>query len=516
MADQKISQLTPGGPAQAGDELPVARSGTNVKLTANEIASLPIAQQTLTGGTVTVSTPVIDATQTWNAPAITTTGASGNGTTATITFAAQPTAFPIGSTIVVANITPTGYRGTFVVTGSTTTSVSYANATTAAQTVAGTVQQAVQGMRFNVTDTASNAASLLMDLQTGGVSRFAVPKSGGWLARGSATNTDFFGLPSTIQGFFLFGHGGGANPIIGFNWSSQVVLSSGAELAWSSSGGPTNTPDLILVRDAANTLAQRRTTNAQTFRVYGTFTDASNYERGYFTTDANGLTIGTEALGTGTKRPVRIVGPSLASAEAVSTLDMSQTWNTTGTPTAIKLNVTDTASNLNSLLMDVQVGGVSRFTVRKDGSTIGANSGNVGVSGYASYVTTTALDAGFYGNSATAGVFLGSGYDAVLRRDAADTLAQRRTTNAQAFRWYRTFTDTSNYERGALQTGVGQVIVAAETAGTGTDDIDVTLTPAGTGRVRYGTHSAIGAETVTGFIEIKDAGGTIRKIAVVS
>jgi hypothetical protein len=107
--------------------------------------------------------------------------------------------------------------------------------------------------------------------------------------------------------------------------------------------------------------------------------------------------------------------------------------------------------------------------------------------------------------------------DVMLYRDgAANTLALRNSTNAQAFRWYRTYTDASNYERGALQTASGQVILAAETAGTGGDDIDVTLTPAGAGNVRYGTHSTIGAETVTGFITIKDAGGTTRKLAVVS
>lgn len=44
---------------------------------------------------------------------------------------------------------------------------------------------------------------------------------------------------------------------------------------------------------------------------------------------------------------------------------------------------------------------------------------------------------------------------------------------------------------------------------------DLTLTP-NSGHVKFGTHAAIGAETITGYIEIKDAGGTIRKLAVVS
>jgi hypothetical protein len=72
-------------------------------------------------------------------PAIATTGASGTGTTATITFAAQAVAPPIGGTVVVSGVTPSGYNGTYTITASSTTSVSYANATTGAQTIAGNV-----------------------------------------------------------------------------------------------------------------------------------------------------------------------------------------------------------------------------------------------------------------------------------------------------------------------------------------------------------------------------------------
>ena len=54
-------------------------------------------------------------------------------------------------------------------------------------------------------------------------------------------------------------------------------------------------------------------------------------------------------------------------------VDLRQTWSTTGAPTAIKLNITDTASAGTSLLMDLQVGGSSRFSVTKDGSVSAAN-----------------------------------------------------------------------------------------------------------------------------------------------
>lgn len=43
---------------------------------------------------------------------------------------------------------------------------------------------------------------------------------------------------------------------------------------------------------------------------------------------------------------------------------------------------------------------------------------------------------------------------------------------------------------------------------------DIVFTP--TGNVKFGTHSALGAEALSGYITIKDAGGTSRKIAVIS
>jgi hypothetical protein len=60
------------------------------------------------------------------------TGASGNGSTATLTFATQPQVpFAIGATIIVTGIVPLAYNGSFTVTASTTSSVSYASAANA-------------------------------------------------------------------------------------------------------------------------------------------------------------------------------------------------------------------------------------------------------------------------------------------------------------------------------------------------------------------------------------------------
>lgn len=67
-----------------------------------------------------------------------TLSASGTGSVATLTFPSTYT-IPVGSTIVVAGVSPGGYNGTYTVTRSSAGSVSYANATTAAQTAAGTI-----------------------------------------------------------------------------------------------------------------------------------------------------------------------------------------------------------------------------------------------------------------------------------------------------------------------------------------------------------------------------------------
>jgi hypothetical protein len=69
--------------------------------------------------------------------------------------------------------------------------------------------------------------------------------------------------------------------------------------------------------------------------------------------------------------------------------DIAQQWNAGGVAfTATRVNVTDTASAAASLLLDLQVGGVSKFSVRKDGTvTVGT------VTAAAGSLTGTTLNA---------------------------------------------------------------------------------------------------------------------------
>jgi hypothetical protein len=127
--------------------------------------------------------------------------------------------------------------------------------------------------------------------------------------------------PDTGNGFGIGNANSGSEAIFYFNGSgisgswvesigltaNGVVLASTGILAWTNnSTNVRTTTDLFLRRDAADTLAQRNGTTAQVERIYNTYTDASNYERAFisWTKNANRLSIGSEAAGTGSQRPI--------------------------------------------------------------------------------------------------------------------------------------------------------------------------------------------------------------------
>lgn len=86
---------------------------------------------------------------------------------------------------------------------------------------------------------------------------------------------------------------------------SGVVIPSNIYFGWNSTGTPQSNGavDVSMQRDEANALAIRSVlalTSAQTLRVYGTYTDASNYERASLSTTAgSGITLAAETAGTG-------------------------------------------------------------------------------------------------------------------------------------------------------------------------------------------------------------------------
>ena len=82
------------------------------------------------------------------------------------------------------------------------------------------------------------------------------------------------------------------------------VFGIGGVLGLGATGGNAAT---VYLHPGTEILEQRNGTNAQTFRLYNTYTDASNYERAVFGFASNVLRIGTENAGTGATRAIDFV-----------------------------------------------------------------------------------------------------------------------------------------------------------------------------------------------------------------
>ena len=107
-----------------------------------------------------------------------------------------------------------------------------------------------------------------------------------------------------------------------------------------------------LYSDAAGTLAQRNSTNAQTFRTYLTYTDASNYSRYAINTTANYYQQASEAAGTGALKPVLTTWFSSASAPTATNIPAGNftVWKNT-TDGTVKLYAND-GGNLIPVTLD--------------------------------------------------------------------------------------------------------------------------------------------------------------------
>ena len=165
-------------------------------------------------------------------------------------------------------------------------------------------------IKMNVTDTASAAGSLLMDLQVGGASRFVVSKAGR-VTLGSSTNLGELQFTEGIGVKVRLGSGSGQDTFA-ILANNGIAFKSSGVLFWSGAEDSFGATDLQLRRDAANTLGQRNGVNAQAFNLYNTYTDASNYERGFMRFVSNRLEIGIDKLGTGATRHIKISPDGLA------------------------------------------------------------------------------------------------------------------------------------------------------------------------------------------------------------
>lgn len=119
--------------------------------------------------------------------------------------------------------------------------------------------------------------------------------------------------------------------------------------------------------DQTNALLGTTTIPSGTWSLYSAST-ADSYFTGNLAIGATTVTgLLTLTQGTANTEVIASTGYSLTGSDATSMIDLAGTWNTTGLPTAISLNITDTASDANSLLMDLQVGGATKMSLTKAG-----------------------------------------------------------------------------------------------------------------------------------------------------
>jgi hypothetical protein len=171
---------------------------------------------------------------------------------------------------------------------------------------------------IDVTDDNSAASSRFINFLEQGTSRAYISKLGSFVKTNSITSVG-------IANAATFGCDTGQNPTI-FRGTQLVAMFDNAVTIPSthyfglSSGTPSEgNADCRLFRDAADTFAFRRTTNPQEVRIYNTFTDASNNERGLVRWSSNNFDVGTEKNGTGSARAMRFLTDGTSRMSIAST-----------------------------------------------------------------------------------------------------------------------------------------------------------------------------------------------------
>ena len=202
-------------------------------------------------------------------------------------------------------------------------------------------------------------------------------------------------------------------------------------------------------------------------------------------------------------------------------LNLAQTWNASGTTfTGLSLAITNTASASASAYLSFALDGTQAFSIRRGETNANATIITCGGAGGLTWTARTRTGSGVgvnfsgiigVGGSLQFGTGTGaSGGDVILiRDDAANTLAQRRDTNAQTFNIYNTFTSATNFERLRLAWASNVAIIGTEKGSGGGTARALEFQTDGTTRM---TIASTGAATFAGGLSsvgINASGGSI-------
>ena len=339
-------------------------------------------------------------------------------------------------------------------------------------------------IKMNVADSASNASSLLMDLQVGTVSKFKVSKTGTVTTPGSFVadvdinwTRDLYGLVSTSKitfiGDTILSRRAAANLRLGAvdAAGSAIAINSVAtnQLTLASNHGLTSGAAVIITGTTApsgtslNTLYYARSISAAVIELYLTFDTATA------TSGTTGIVAVTTA---GTSASIRLATPfqRLSPQDFTGTdipgqplLINGSRGTGTGPGGSIIFQVApagSTGATQNALATALTINSASQLTFAAGSasspslrfSTAGwlARSGNWAYSDGSNRIFE-------FNGGGSGGIFIEAAYglgwvndasgnppDTILRRDAANTLALRNGTAAQLFRVYSTFNGTND------------------------------------------------------------------------
>jgi hypothetical protein len=206
-----------------------------------------------------------------------------------------------------ASAPPGAFTGTWFTGGTATTTkpqvlIEPTGTTSTAWSTSGT------GLGVNA---ASGFAGNLLDLQVNGTSR-AIIQSNGTLRLGSAPFNHHISYNSNVvDGALITGSAWQIQTPSSFGNQGFVIVDASNALPQFEVAPATGnchirgalgfgtTRDVAVLRDEANTLAQRNGTDAQTFCLYNTFTSATNFERLNARWTSNEAILDTEAGGAG-------------------------------------------------------------------------------------------------------------------------------------------------------------------------------------------------------------------------
>ena len=159
---------------------------------------------------------------------------------------------------------------------------------------------------------------------------------------------------------------------------------------------------------------------------------------------------------------LRVDAGNVGGASSDNGLEINQTWNTTGNPTALKVNVTNTASGSSANLLDLMVGGSTKCSINKEGKIVLSESGlDLYGSIYFTYLNGITDSGKKIFLNRNNGIKLASdmkiafGYDATALETASisseirydgttGALGQRYSTTAQESRLYGTYTTATS------------------------------------------------------------------------